>query len=209
VDVNLSEEEQVEALKSWWKENGRSVVGGVVLGLGAVFGWQAWNQYQDRVAGQGSEMFSSLASALKANDYESASKVAGSMIEQYQGSAYGIFAALDLARVRVEQGDSAAAQAMLRTALQQGGDASLIQIARLRLARLLFSDGKLDESLAVIAEADKDSFQGELAELRGDIARAKGDKAAASAAYQEALTSSVSNEALVQIKLEDLALAAK
>jgi len=209
VDVNLSEEEQVEALKSWWKENGRSVVGGVVLGLGAVFGWQYWNQYQDGVAGQGSEMLSNLTSAIEAKDFNSASQVAGSMIEQYPGVAYGLFAALDLARIRMDQGDTAAAQAILRTALQQGGDASLMQIARLRLARLLFSDGKLDESLTVIAEADKDSFQGELAELRGDIARARGDQVAASAAYQEALASSVSNQALVQIKLEDLALAAQ
>ena len=34
-----TDEEKVEAIKGWWKENGISVVGGLALGLAAVFGW--------------------------------------------------------------------------------------------------------------------------------------------------------------------------
>ena len=39
-----TEEEQVEALKSWWKENGKSLIMGVVIAVAAVFGWRGWNQ---------------------------------------------------------------------------------------------------------------------------------------------------------------------
>ncbi|MEW8396328.1 MAG: tetratricopeptide repeat protein, partial [Candidatus Thiodiazotropha sp.] len=35
-----TEEEQVEAIKRWWKENGTSVIAGLVIGLGGIFGWQ-------------------------------------------------------------------------------------------------------------------------------------------------------------------------
>ena len=39
---HLTDEEQVEKVKAWLKENGTSIVAGVVIGLGGIFGWQFW-----------------------------------------------------------------------------------------------------------------------------------------------------------------------
>ena len=55
-----TEEEQVEALKSWWKENGKSLIMGVVIAVAAVFGWRGWNQYQDDFAANASAMYESI-----------------------------------------------------------------------------------------------------------------------------------------------------
>ncbi len=205
VDVTLSEEEQVEALKKWWKENGKSVVGGVVLGLAAVFGWQYWNQHQQQVAGQASMLFEQMNQSLTQGNLDVAAKQAEAISASFDGSAYDTFATLALARVKLEQGDQDAATALLRRVVEKGNTPSLQQIARLRLGRILVSAGDTDGAAAVVDAAPDDSFRGEFKALAGDIALARGDQAAARDAYLEALAAGVGNTALVRIKLEDLA----
>jgi predicted negative regulator of RcsB-dependent stress response len=207
VDVTLSEEEQVEELKKWWKENGKSVIAGVVLGLGAVFGWQYWNQHQQQVAGQASMLFEQMSQSLAAKNNEIASKQAEIIASEFQGSAYDTFASLTLARVKLEQGDTAAARALLKQVEQKGSSQSLQQIARLHLARILISEGDAEGAAAVVANAKDDSFRGEFSALKGDIALARGDREGARSAYLEALATDVGNTAVIRMKLEDLAVA--
>ena len=38
-----TEEEQVERLKAWLKENGLSIVFGIVIGVGGIGGYNYWN----------------------------------------------------------------------------------------------------------------------------------------------------------------------
>ena len=42
MDIHRTEEEQVEAIKTWWKANGTSVIVGVVLGVAVIFGVRYW-----------------------------------------------------------------------------------------------------------------------------------------------------------------------
>lgn len=204
VDVNLSEEEQVEALKKWWKENGKSVIAGIVLGLGGVFGWQYWTQHQRGVAEQASRQFEQLVDSVETGSPAAVAQ-AEELIAGHEGSAYAVFAALNLAKVKFQQGDVEGAKAQLRWVMSDADDQSLRQIARLRLARLLLDAGSVDEAVGLIEQAPADNFRGDFAELRGDIALHKGDRAAARAAYLEALEYSVSNSALVQMKADNLA----
>ena len=37
-----TDEEKVEAIRKWWRENGTAVVAGLVLGLAGLIGWQYW-----------------------------------------------------------------------------------------------------------------------------------------------------------------------
>lgn len=205
VDVNLSEEEQVEALKKWWKENGRSVVGGVVIGLGAVFGWQAWQQHQQSIAEQASVQFEQLNQSLARAALEPAVKQAEQLINEYGNTPYALFAALDLARVKLQQGDAAAALERLQWVLDNADEASFRQIARLRMARIQTDTGDLDAAQSLIDSAEDDAFRGEFAELKGDIAFARGDRQAAHEAYTEALASGVGSASLVEMKRDDVA----
>jgi predicted negative regulator of RcsB-dependent stress response len=206
VDVNLSEEEQVEALKRWWKENGKSVIAGVVLGLGGVFGWQYWGQHQRQVAEQASQQFEQLTESVAAGSGTAVAQ-AEALIAGHEGSAYAVFAALNLAKVKFQQGDIDGARERLQWVVANADDQSLRQIARLRLARLLLDQGAVDEASGLIAQAPVDNFKGDIAELRGDIALQKGDREAARQAYMEALEFQVSNSALVQMKVDNLAAA--
>ncbi|MCU7798229.1 MAG: tetratricopeptide repeat protein [Candidatus Thiodiazotropha sp. (ex Myrtea spinifera)] len=201
-----TEEEQVEALKRWWKENGTSIIAGLVIGLGGVFGWQAWGNYEDRIGKDASQSFNQMLSAVQRGDTESSSKQAELLRLEYDSSNYAVFAALTQARLKLEQGDGAAARSQLEWAIGQTDEPSLKALAQLNLARILLSEGDLDGA-AKHADKEAGGFAGEFAMLRGDIAAERGDKQAAHDAYTQAMTLEVSNRNLLQMKLDDLALA--
>ena len=207
MSVYLSEEEQVEAIKKWWKENGRSIIAGAVIGLSAVFGWQYWTGYQHRVAEEASNRFDLLQYAVKTGDTGTAIQQAEALTAEHGDSAYAQFAALYLAKLKEEKGDANAAQAHLQWVLSNSDEPSIQQIARLRLARLRLDQGDLEGAEAIIAQAPDDSFSGEFAELRGDIARSRKEYEKARKAYQEALDKGAGDSNLVLMKLDDLAVA--
>jgi predicted negative regulator of RcsB-dependent stress response len=202
-----SDEEQVEALKKWWSENGRSIVGGIVIGLGVVFGWQAWSQQQEQSATQASLRYERMAQAIMGGSAESALKQGEMIIADWPDSGYAAMAALDMAKIKLEQGDADGANTQYQWVLAHAKDPSLQQLARLRMARILLSKNDVAGAEAIVTKADKDNFAGEFAALRGDIARAKKDYATARVAYQEALDNEAGNQQLIQMKLDDLAAA--
>ncbi len=205
MSVYQTEEEQVEALKRWWKENGTSIIAGIVLGLGGIFGWQAWGSYQDRVGKEASQAFNQLANAVDRGDTESASKQAELLRLEHGGTSYAQFAALAQARLKLEQGDSAAARSQLEWVIAEAKESTIKHLAQLNLARILISDGDLDGAAKLVDITDG-GFAGEFAVLRGDIALQRGDKQSAHDAYTLAMTQEVNNPGLLQMKLDDLAL---
>ncbi|MCG7875418.1 MAG: tetratricopeptide repeat protein [Candidatus Thiodiazotropha taylori] len=198
-----TEEEQVEAIKRWWKENGTSVIAGLVIGLGGVFGWQAWGNYQDRIGAEAALAFNQMVAAVDRGDKPSAVKQAELMRSNYDNS-YAIFAAMAEARVKLDQGDAATAISRLEWASENADNPSLKQLVQLSLARVLLNEGELDAAEKQVA-SEQGGFAGEFAVIRGDIAFARGDKAAAAEAYTQAMTLEVSNRNLLQMKLDDLA----
>ena len=204
MSVYDSEEEQVEALKKWWNENGKSIVGGAVLGLGAVFGWQTWEQHQDSVAEEASFKYGQLVQASGSGNTESAGKLAEILLTEHGGSSYAMFAAFELAKIKLEQGEYDVAKAQLEWVLANGSDHSMVQLARLRLARLLLDQDDVDGAKAIVVTAEKDGFAGEFAALRGDIAHAGKEYDVARKAYKDALAGNVGNRQLIQMKLDDM-----
>ena len=45
MDVYNTEEEQVEAIKKWWNENGKSIITGIIIGVIAIFGWRSYENH--------------------------------------------------------------------------------------------------------------------------------------------------------------------
>ena len=203
MSVYETEEEQIESFKKWWKENGTSVIAGLVIGLGGVFGWQAWNNYQDSQGEAASVAFEQMMGALTQGEVESASKQAELLRLDYPSTPYADFAALAQAKVKLEQGDSAAARAQLEWVMKNTGDSGLEQIARLRLARIVLSEGNLDQATGLVNSASE-SFAAEFAEIRGDIAVSRGDFDQARQAYRKALDLGAGNTPLIEVKLDNL-----
>ena len=199
----LSEDEQVEAFKKWWKENGTSVIAGAVLGFAIIFGWQGWDAYSTAQGENASILFTSMENQLAAGQQEQGIETAKRLIGEYSNSVYATFAALQMAKLSYEQGEKDAARQHLQWSMENAPDTALSELARLRLARLLIDMQQLDEA-AVLTAGAGELMPGEFAMLRGDIARQRGDAGEAENAYREALELGVEDQQLLRMKLVDL-----
>jgi predicted negative regulator of RcsB-dependent stress response len=200
----LNEDEQLEALKRWWKENGKAVIGGAVLGLAVVGGWQGWQHYSTAQAERASAYFEQFTQAARGDDLAVARQQGERLLQEFENSTYAVLTALELAGIDYQQGQADSAVARLRWALAHADDRGLEQLARLRLARLLLDTDDLDGAAQLADNKAEAAFAGDFAALRGDIARARGDAASARSAYQEALGHGVANPELLEMKLREV-----
>jgi len=203
-----TEEEQIEAIKSWWKKNGSSLLIGIALALAIVFGWQAWQNHQSEQRAQAANQFGALLNAyVDPADETSAETVeylAKTLREDFDDTAYAIYGNLLLARQKMDAGDTSAAVDALQWAMERAKEyPALSLVVRYRLAKAQFADGQKDAALATLeAAGETGAFAALYSELKGDILLAKGDTDAARAAYLAARQQGSS--ALLELKLSDL-----
>ena len=215
MDQYRTEEEQVEALRRWWNENGRSTIAAIIIALAAGFGWQSWKGYDQSLKEAASDSYQVLMQTLaQAEDSSEQRQAASNMAEQlksdYSGSTYAQFAALHLARLAVADGDLAAAEAQLRWVLgraDKGSDMALV--AQLRLGRVLASQGDTDQALAILAQGGEGAYQASYALARGDVLLGMGRQDEARQAYSQAMMLSAQsggqvNMGMVEQKLQSL-----
>lgn len=207
-----TEEQQVEALKQWWKDNGRSVIGGLVIGIAAIVGWKGWVGHKQQHAENASQLYDQLSGYLRIEDDAGKSRerveaLGSELLNDYDDTPYAAMADLALARLAVDQGDNK--DARLRLLRVASGDSGLEMnaIARLRLARLYVSEGDSDAALQELDKGLPESFQAMADEIRGDAWLAMGDKAAAAKAWDQALAAMGKDgpqRNLLQMKRNDL-----
>lgn len=197
-----TEEQQVEAIKSWWKENGKAVVVGGVVGIGAILGWKYYQSAQIEAKDTASMSYEKTLTALQASGAEAAES-AQAFISANAKSEYATLAALQLAKVQVEAGQLDEAITQLNWIVSNSKDESLMATAQVRIARIQAQQEQFDAALTTLATVKPASWAARVAEVKGDIALRQGDIATARSAYTEALQAGM-NQA-VQMKLDDLA----
>jgi predicted negative regulator of RcsB-dependent stress response len=204
---DLEEQEQIDALKAWWKEHGNLVVTVLVaacLAAGATAGWR-W--YRSNQAEQAAQLYGALEKAQRANDTKGIRERAAQLMDRYGSTAYGPMAALMAAKANYDAGDATSAAAQLRWVVDNARDDDVVASARVRLAGVLLDQKKYDEALSVLDAKHADSFNGLFADRKGDIYTAQGRTAEARAAYKEALEKLPQQgtyRAIVQVKLDGL-----
>jgi predicted negative regulator of RcsB-dependent stress response len=185
-----NEQEQVEAIKKWLRENGVPIIVGLALGIGAIGGWRYW-QAQERVRNEvASALFTRAVTASRAQQPAQAEKAAQQIISDYGGTTYASFAALMLAKLAVEKQDLPAAIQQLNWVLEHSDDDGLQRLARIRLARVALAQGKPEEAWAQLGNIAASPPSAAIAELRGDILLAQGKRDEAGKQYLEAFASS-------------------
>ncbi|WP_295405323.1 tetratricopeptide repeat protein [uncultured Thiocystis sp.] len=200
-----TDEEKVEAIKKWWKENGLSVIAGAAIGLGSIYAWRFWIDHQQRVAGQASSAFEQLLSNAAMSQPEAVVKQADLLKDEFGSTPYAGLSELVAAKAFYQAGDVAAAMSALREAIAKAPDPAIARIAALRLARIQVAEGLLDETDATLAAHDNSpAFAGEFAAVRGDLAAARGDAAAARTAYEQAIETGSGQSQLIRLKLDNL-----
>ena len=206
MDEYLSDKEQVERLRAWWRENGWFLIGGVAIGLLAIYGYRQYFAYQDRQGEAAGALYAAVREAVDGDDTAAAKTLFGQLKADYPDNVYTHQAAMLLARAEVVTAPDEAA-ANLRSTMEQSDDRELAMIARLRLARLLAYREQYDEALALLDVDSPGQFAGRISEIEGDIHAARGDAAAARTAYLAAMVASgaeLLDRSFLQMKLEDL-----
>lgn len=200
-------EQELEALKSWWKENGRTVIIGVVLGLGGVFGWTT---YQQRLVSNAEAMsitYQQLMDAASQDQHGAVRALASSIIESSPKSGYAALGALLAAKSAYAQKDLDGAKNNLFWVIQNADKKAFKDVARIRLARVLIEENRLNEAKANLDGVENQSFSPTVNEIRGDILLIEGDVAGALEAYRHVLgadnVSSATRER-VQMKVDDM-----
>lgn len=202
---DLEEQEQIETLKSWWKQYGNLITWLLIAALGAYAAWSGWNYYQRSQSAQAGQLYDEITRAVAAKDTARVLRGAADMREKFGRTAYAEMAALTAAKAAFDANDLNGAKAQLQWVVDSGRDEEYRALARIRLAGVLLDEKAYDEGLKVLSADVPAAFSGALADRRGDLLMAQNKVAEARAAYQEALQKSDAKSPgrqLIQLKLD-------
>ncbi|MFC3094693.1 hypothetical protein DRW07_12610 [Alteromonas sediminis] len=199
-----TEEQQVEAIKRFWKENGIAIVAGAVLGLGGLWGWRYYTDSQLAAKEVASTAYQQGIQDIAESQSPEALESFAANTEQ---RGYQSLSGLIIAQQAVEAGDLEKAADALQNVLVQQGDAPLAQVAALRLASIQIEQGQFDVALSTLDKVTDEAFKAEALILKGDAYSKLERFDNARQSYVAALDVAPENR-LIQLKLDNLALLA-
>lgn len=207
MDEYLSEKEQLEQIREWWREYGWYLIGGVALGGALLFGWSQYQNYRQERIVAASTLYHELSVAVADRAEVRATELLTQLRAEFPRSPYADQAGLMKASLDLDLQETDAAVAELRRVLADTADDELALVVRLRLARVLVNLQRYDEALALVNDVDPGRFAARFSELRGDIYLAQGDPESARTAYLEAFNgeyTDVLDRNTLQMKIDDL-----
>ncbi len=204
---DLEEQEQMDELKAWWKRWGSLAMLGLALVVAAATGWQYWQHYTATQAAEAALIFSKLTQSVQENNAKTARDAGAVLIDKYPRTAYAPRAALLLAKLNVDNKDTKSARAQLEWVIANTKEAALKDLARLRLAGILFDQKQYDAALKQLSDSHSDAFGFRFDDLKGDVLMAQGKNTEARAAYQAAFGKMSEDNVyrkIVELKLDAL-----
>lgn len=226
MDVYKTDEEQVEAIKGWWKENGRSIITGISIALLLVFAWRVWQDHSRTQKDLSSAAFQEVLEAsqklstatsedLSAESIEikSVNTLAAKVLEEYSDTIYANYTRLILAKSAVMLENWSEAETQLKNIIRSSPDSGMLLLAKYRLAKVLYETKAYDQALEMLDSIEPGAFEAAFAELKGDISVRLSDLSAARKHYELALelvkSDSVEQQgvrqAVLEMKFHDLA----
>jgi predicted negative regulator of RcsB-dependent stress response len=179
IDDLLDEHEQSERVRTWLRKNGAGILSGVILGVGAIAGWQWWQKEQVGKLAEANVRYEAVSRSLQSKKLDDAAKEVAAL-ESGKAGIYADLASLELAKAQVEAGKNEDAIKTLRALKTEGEFKALIDQ---RVARLLIETGKADEAIKLIGSADDSASL----EIRGDALIAQNKRDEARELYTQAL----------------------
>lgn len=208
--LDLQEQEQLDALKAFWKTYGNLVTWLLILVLAAFAGWNGWNWWQRDQALKAGAMFDELERAAVSGDVDKTGRIFGDLKERYPRTAFAQQGGLATAKIQFDKGQVDAAKGTLTWLADNASEDEVRTIARLRLAGILTDGKKFEEALKQLDGAKAAGFEALVHDRRGDVLGAMGKPAEARAAYQAAwaaMDEKVEYRRLVDAKLTALGAA--
>lgn len=204
MEVYSNENEQTDALRNFFANNGKSLAIGVVIGIAALGGWRYWSSHQDDTAKSVSAQYQQLTSAMQAGKPETLEAV--NRFASENSNTYGALAAMDLAKQYVDAGQLDKAATLLQNGLKDTKDANLQAVINLRLARIQLQQNQADAALKTLDGVKGDGWTAIVADIRGEALLTKGDKQGARDAWSKGVESDASPalKQMMQMKMNNL-----
>ena len=199
---DYSEAEQLEQAKSWLKANAIWIIAGIAIGAGGLAGWRWYQDRRDTQAEAASARYEELVDAFSRRDNVRGTTLLEELNHEYAWTPYASLGTLIAARVQVEANELDKAAASLKSVMDTAKDDELKMVARLRLARVQSALGKHDEALNLLKVDNPGEFAPRLADARGDVLLAKGDRVGALKEYLSARSGE--NKGRLDLELLDL-----
>ena len=200
-----TEEQQLEALKKWWKENATSLILGLGIGVLSLGGWTYYVESKHEHSVQASDIYISITSQVLANNVDDENmKKADQLVAEYADTPYASLSSLSLATYEFNKGNIDDAISRLQWVSGHAQDEGVKHIAQLRLASILLSQKKYDEVEAWLSSEHPASFNSRYEELKGDMFVGKGEIEQARIAYDKAIEQSGSSSRWLKLKRQDL-----
>ena len=200
IQVDNTEEEQVEQIKKWWNSNGKQIIAGAVIGLAGIWGWNTYSDYQDKQSLNARSLYLSYAS--DSNNLGAYDK----LTTDFSSSSYSDQAILLMAKYLFDAGSYTQALGVIKPLINNSSSV-IANTAALRIASIHLQLGQHDQALLILDGQSEDGFSGLIYNLMGDIYLDLGNRSEAQKYYSLAIDNVAENSnlsQLIQIKLDDL-----
>ncbi|WP_312581867.1 YfgM family protein [Atlantibacter hermannii] len=206
MEIYENENDQVDAVKRFFAENGKALAIGVVLGIGALVGWRYWTSHQAESAREASLAYQTAVTAISADKPQTLTAVEKFAAENQ--NTYGALASLEAAQQYVDKNDLAKAEANLQQGLKNTSDENLQALINLRLARIQVQQKQTDAALKTLDAIKGEGWVAIVADLRGEALLSKGDKQGARNAWSKGVESNSSPalREMMQMKINNLSV---
>ena len=197
IGVHKTEEEQEDQIKNWWKENGIQIIGGVVIGIAGIWGW---DYYQNHIYAQSIEA-RDLYLDFSVNNNSSTLQ---NLSENFSDSSYQDEARLLLAKNQIKNFDESRNTLL---SVSNSSNKYLANLAKIRLAKLYINNGNLSEAETILNNLNDDSYKGLKFYMQAQISEKKNDLSSAKNLYEESLknlTEESGLKNLIRLKVADL-----
>ena len=211
--LDLQEQEQLDALKAFWKQYGNLITWTLTLALAGFAAWNGWQWWQREQGAKAGALYDELDRLANSGDAAKVAQAFGDLKERFPRTLQAQQGALLAAKVQAEKGQADAALATLAWLADNGGEDELRVVARLRAAGVLMDQKKFDEAAKQLDAAQQGKareFDALIADRRGDLLAAQGKRAEAIVAYQaayKAMDPKVEYRNLIDAKLTALGAA--
>ncbi|HED34308.1 MAG TPA: tetratricopeptide repeat protein [Gammaproteobacteria bacterium] len=209
-----TEEQQLEAIKNWWKENSTMIIGGIAVGVAAIFGVNYF-QSQSAIRSENASILYEQVLIGAQNPETTADLISTQLAKvnqleaEFSDTPYATLSALIVARQHMNAGEVAKAEKQYQWVIDNTRQEEMKYLAKIRLARLLSGNKEADRALAILTEAYPESFSAMVLELKGDVLLSQGHRDRAKAAYTQAQLLSSKPGRWLKLKLDDLGGVAK
>ncbi|MDQ2994038.1 MAG: tetratricopeptide repeat protein [Pseudomonadota bacterium] len=202
-----NEQHQLEAIKEWWKEYGKITLFIFLLTLAASFGWRYWQQRQVIVTEHASLIYDQMTTSFANQNHDAFVAQANKLVSEFDKTPYANMAQFAIAHQAVKDGKFDKALTELQLIMGQSIDPQVRQIARVRAARVLLAQNKLNDALKTLETVDSEAFKPAVHEVRGDVYLAQGEAQKARESYKAAIAATPpdeTNRPLLEMKFEQL-----